>query len=88
MPNEFTMSNHSGDAPRDLREADPRPRPVPFTGDDYRQLLEDRGDHDIATMLFAPVRLEKVKQSRKAKKARRARELAQLLAFEPLGGAA
>ncbi len=87
MPNEFTMSNHSGDAPRDLREADPRPRPFTFTGDEYRARLEARGDTDIAAMLFAPLRESKPKVSHKVKRELRARELAVLLA-EPMRGVA
>lgn len=90
MPNEFQTSMHSGDAPRDLRVGDPRPRTNDSTGDHYRRLLEARGDYDIAAMLFAPTRPE-VKKSHKSKAERRlarAHALAMQLTHEALGGAA
>lgn len=51
---EFRFGVHSGDAPRYLRDTDPRPTINP-TFDDFRVALEKRGETTIAAMLFDPI---------------------------------
>lgn len=59
MPNEFTMSNHSGNAPKDLRFTDPRPKTHDSCiEEEFRVALEAKGKHELACMLFDPIGAE------------------------------
>lgn len=71
MPNEYTLTTHSGAGPSDLRVADPRPVAVATdAATSLRAYLDARPDlDDIAHMLFDPIKSGQVKQSHRKKTA-------------------